>query len=217
MNRCIIWGGTGQAKVLRPVLEQQGFTVVAMFDNREVPSPFRDIPLLGDWSAFKRQKTEFAGAGFIVAIGGANGGARARISRDIESCGLVPLTAIHERAFVGQTARLGAGCQILAMAAVCEGARLGDYTIVNTNASVDHDCEVGNGAHIMPGATVAGEVVIGDFVTIGSNATVLPRVRIGARATVGAGAVVTRDVPADTVVVGAPARARPETDAGAAS
>ena len=42
--------------------------------------------------------------------------------------------------------------------------------------------------------------------TVGAGAVVLPGVTIGERAMVGAGAVVTKDVEADTVVVGNPAR-----------
>ena len=41
---------------------------------------------------------------------------------------------------------------------------------------------------------------------VGANATLLPGVVIGENALVGAGSVVTRDVPANAVVVGNPAR-----------
>ncbi|MFD1549580.1 DapH/DapD/GlmU-related protein [Levilactobacillus fuyuanensis] len=41
---------------------------------------------------------------------------------------------------------------------------------------------------------------------IGAGATVLPGVTVGENAIVGAGAVVTKDVPANVVVVGTPAR-----------
>ena len=41
---------------------------------------------------------------------------------------------------------------------------------------------------------------------VGGGAILLPGVRIGQNAVVGAGAVVTRDVPANTVVAGNPAR-----------
>jgi len=47
---------------------------------------------------------------------------------------------------------------------------------------------------------------IGDDVWIGGGAIVLGGVTIGDRAIVGAGSVVTRDVPADAVVAGNPAR-----------
>jgi carbonic anhydrase/acetyltransferase-like protein (isoleucine patch superfamily) len=49
-------------------------------------------------------------------------------------------------------------------------------------------------------------VVIGDDVWIGQSAIVLKGVTIGPRAIIGAGAVVTRDVAADSVVAGNPAR-----------
>lgn len=52
----------------------------------------------------------------------------------------------------------------------------------------------------------AAPIVIQDNVWLGGGAIVLAGVTIGRNAVVGAGAVVTRDVPADTVVVGNPAR-----------
>ena len=49
------------------------------------------------------------------------------------------------------------------------------------------------------------EVIIEDNVVIGSNATILP-CRVGKNAMVGAGAVVTKDVPANKIVIGNPAK-----------
>lgn len=49
-------------------------------------------------------------------------------------------------------------------------------------------------------------ITIGDDVWIGGGAIICPGVTIGARSIIGAGAVVTRDIPADSVAVGNPAR-----------
>jgi len=49
-------------------------------------------------------------------------------------------------------------------------------------------------------------IVIGRNVWIGSNAIVLPGVTVGDNAVIAAASVVTKDVPADTVVAGSPAR-----------
>lgn len=49
-------------------------------------------------------------------------------------------------------------------------------------------------------------ITIGDDVWIGAGAHVLKGVTIGPRSVIGAGAIVTKDVPADVVVAGNPAR-----------
>ena len=52
----------------------------------------------------------------------------------------------------------------------------------------------------------AKPITIGDNVWLGSGAIVLPGVTIGENTVVGAGSVVTRDLPANVVAVGNPAR-----------
>lgn len=206
----LLWGGTGQAKVLRPIIESEDHSLVMVFDrNPKVEPPFDDVPLISDELELDEFLARYAGGelAFAVAVGGEERGFdRVEIGDALCGHGFEPLALCHERAWVAPSAELGKGCQILAMAAVSEQARLDRFCIVNTNASVDHDCRVGKGVHVMPGATVAGCVEIGDYATIGSNATILPRIRIGAGAIVGAGAVVTGDVPERAVVTGVPAR-----------
>jgi sugar O-acyltransferase (sialic acid O-acetyltransferase NeuD family) len=207
----VLWGGAGQAKVLRPIVEAAGFAVAVVHDrNPDIEPPFADVPLVCGEAALDAWLREHPGraAFFAVAIGGAFGRDRCAVAQHLAARGLAPVAAVHPRAWVADSATLGPGCQILAMAAVSEEARLGRQCIVNTNASVDHECRLGDGVHVMPGATLAGCVEVGDFATIGANATILPRLRIGAGATVGAGAVVTRDVADGATVTGVPARAR---------
>ncbi len=52
----------------------------------------------------------------------------------------------------------------------------------------------------------AKPITIGDNVWLGGGAIVLPGVTIGDNTVVGAGAVVTKDLPADVIAVGNPAR-----------
>ena len=57
------------------------------------------------------------------------------------------------------------------------------------------------GAH-----TRVGEVNIGNNVFIGTKSIILPNVSIGDNVIVGAGSIVTKDIPANSVVCGNPAR-----------
>jgi sugar O-acyltransferase (sialic acid O-acetyltransferase NeuD family) len=204
----VVWGGTGQAKVVGAILAGMGIRPGVVYDcSGEVASPFKGVPIIHDedelfrWVDGRRRDA----IGFVVAIGGDRGRDRLDIADRLAALGLVPLTLVHDSAFVARSATLGEGCQVLAMAAISEDAQLGRQVIVNTNATIDHECRIYDGVHVMPGAVLAGCVEVGARAMIGSNATILPRVRIGAGARVGAGAVVTRDVPSNTTVVGSPA------------
>ena len=55
--------------------------------------------------------------------------------------------------------------------------------------------------------TCPAPIVLGKNVWVGANATILRGVTIGDNAVVAAGAVVTKDIPADTVAGGVPAKA----------
>ncbi len=55
-------------------------------------------------------------------------------------------------------------------------------------------------------STIPKPIVVGDRVWIGANATILPGVTIGENSIIAAGAVVAKDVPADCVAAGVPAR-----------
>ncbi|GGA85064.1 hypothetical protein GCM10011521_24370 [Arenimonas soli] len=212
MKPVLFWGATGQARVLREALHGVA-EVVAVFDLADLPSPFAGVPIHTGEAGYARWASQYrdaAAVGACVAIGGGRGQDRLARQRWLESKGHAPLDVLHPRSFQAGDARIGRGCQLLAMSAVCSGAWLGDAVIVNTHASVDHDCRLGDGVHVGPGARLAGEVVIGDHAFIGTGAVILPRIQVGPGATVGAGAVVTRNVAPGETVVGNPARPLPQ-------
>ncbi len=209
MKDIIFWGATGQARVLREALVSSEFRLVAVFDNRPLPSPFADVPIYLGKDGLASWLAGISASGDIyacAAIGGNRGNERLTVQQWLQKQGIQPLTVIHPRAFVADDAEVGLGSQILAMSAVCTNVKLGDAVIVNTSASVDHDCVIGSGVHIGPGAHLAGEVHVEEHSFIGIGAVVLPRLRIGHGAIIGAGAVVTRDVSPGQTVVGNPAK-----------
>jgi len=205
----IIWGATGQARVVRPILRQMDIELGVLYDrSKDVKNPFKNIQIfyekkqLWRWIDENRDKA----IGFVAAIGGELGADRLAVDEDLSARGLHAVNVIHERAWVADTAKVGRGCQILAMSAVSHEVVIGRQVIINTSASVDHECHLGNGVHIMPGAVLAGCVRVGQCTMIGTNATILPGLRIGANVRIGAGAVVTRDIEDGKTVIGSPAR-----------
>ena len=103
---------------------------------------------------------------------------------------------------------------------------IGERTFINYNLtaldvariSIGADCLIGPNVQLLtpthsldPGPRrakleAAAPITIGDNVWIGGGATILPGVSIGENSVIGAGSVVTRDVPANVVAVGNPAR-----------
>jgi maltose O-acetyltransferase len=88
----------------------------------------------------------------------------------------------------------------------CNEVRIGNHVMIGPGVQIytaahDLQAEARN-----QGWEVAEPIVIEDNVWLGGSAILRPGVRVGRNAVVGAGAVVSRDVPANTVVAGNPAR-----------
>lgn len=84
------------------------------------------------------------------------------------------------------------------------GVVLGDGCLIGHNvvfATLNHDLSPATRNDTRP-----APIVLGKNVWVGSNATILQGVTIGDNAVIGAGAVVNKDVAANTVVGGVPAR-----------
>ncbi len=204
----IFWGGTGQAKVMRPIAEYYGYNLVAVFDDtQELQRPFGDIPIIhGSMFDSWIDHQKYDVLHFVITIGNPHGHVRKKLSDTLKKAGLIPISLIHPSAVVAESAKIGEGVQMHAGAIVGDEAYIGDYCIINTKASIDHETIIGTGVEVAPGATLCGSINIDDYVTVYAGATILPRIRIGKHAVIGAGSLVNKDVPPNAVVAGVPAR-----------
>jgi sugar O-acyltransferase (sialic acid O-acetyltransferase NeuD family) len=207
-RKLVVCGASGHALVVSDIIRLAGkYEVVAFFDNQNEPPPgsaFQGVPLLSNMEQLRELKKQGT-KNCILAFG--HCGARLRLAQDVRAEGFKLVIAVHPAAIVAQDVLIGEGTVIVAGVVINPGCTVGENVIVNTSASVDHECVIEDGAHVGPGAHLGGKVRVGRAAWVGIGATVRDRVRIGANSIVGAGSVVLRDVPADTVVVGVPAKA----------
>ena len=111
---------------------------------------------------------------------------------------------------IQKNARVGRRCKISSHTFVCEGVTIEDNVFIGHGVTFIND--------MYPRATTpegdlqtekdwrVEKTVVMRGASIGSGSTILANVKIGEDAIVGAGSVVTKDVPANTIVAGNPAR-----------
>src|SRR5512136_68561 len=136
----------------------------------------------------------------------------------IEDCQIGEDTIVRE--FVNlYGCKIGKGCKIAAYVEIQRGVTVGDrckieaFAFIPSGVTIEDEVFVGPHACFtndrVPKAVGEWEVVptlVRKGASIGANATIICGVTIGENALIGAGAVVTKDVPANAVVVGCPAK-----------
>jgi acetyltransferase-like isoleucine patch superfamily enzyme len=128
---------------------------------------------------------------------------------NLYGCEIGDETKIGAFVEVQKNASIGKRCKISSHTFVCEGVSIED------NVFIGHWVMFTNDSY--PRATANGQLqteadwkveptTVKKGASIGSGATILPNLTIGENAIVGAGSVVTRDVAANSIVAGNPAK-----------
>ncbi|HEY7752053.1 MAG TPA: acyltransferase [Ignavibacteriaceae bacterium] len=129
---------------------------------------------------------------------------------NLYGCSIDDSTKIGTFVEIQKNASIGKNCKISSHTFICEGVHISDNVFIGHNVTFINDK--------LPRATTADggmqteadwkvvETFVKKGASVGSSATILCGLTIGENAIVGAGAVVTKDVPANTIVAGVPAK-----------
>jgi acetyltransferase-like isoleucine patch superfamily enzyme len=111
---------------------------------------------------------------------------------------------------VQKNARIGSRCKISSHTFVCEGVTIEDCVFIGHGVMFINDtyprAANPDGALQTEADWKVETTLVKKGASIGSGSTILSKVTIGENAIVGAGSVVTKDVPANVIVAGNPAR-----------
>ena len=129
---------------------------------------------------------------------------------NLYGCEIGDETKIGAFVEIQKNSRVGRCCKISSHTFICEGVEIEDDVFIGHSVTFIND--------VYPRATVAGgrlqteadwkveKTKVCKGASIGSGATILCNLTIGENAIVGAGSVVTKDVPANAIVAGNPAK-----------
>ena len=123
---------------------------------------------------------------------------------------------------IGDDTKIGAFVEIQKNASVGRCCKISSHTFICEGVVIEDDVFIGHGVmfinDVYPRATAAGgglqteadwkveKTRICRGASVGSGATILCNITVGENAIVGAGSVVTKDVPANAIVAGNPAK-----------
>ena len=123
---------------------------------------------------------------------------------------------------IGDDTKIGAFVEIQKNASVGRCCKISSHTFICEGVAIEDDVFIGHGVmfinDVYPRATAVGgglqteadwkveKTRICKGASVGSGATILCNITVGENSIVGAGSVVTKDVPANAIVAGNPAK-----------
>ena len=139
---------------------------------------------------------------------------------DVKSKNIGENTNIWQFCVVFPRAKIGSNCNICAQVLIENEVEIGNTVTIKSGVQIWDGITIEDDVFIGPNATFTNDLfprsknpdwklaktVIKRGASIGANATILAGVTIGENAMIGAGSVVTKDVPANTVWYGNPAK-----------
>jgi len=208
MNKILVVGASGHAKVIIDIIERQNeYKIVGLIDSfKEIGETIYDYQVLGTEKDLPQLIETHNIHGGIIAIG--DNWTRMNIYNDIaaHTKNFNFIKAIHPNAVIGKNVSIGSGTVIMAGVVINSDAKIGKQCIINTKSSVGHDAVLKNFSSVAPGVSIGGDVKIGKCSAISLGANIIERVKIGKHTVIGAGALVNKDIASNKVAYGVPAK-----------
>lgn len=207
-NPVIIFGATGLSRLAMEIFSSHEVVIYGILEDDETlhNTEINDIPVMG--STTDDGYLKFIGKKCEAFIGEETLEKRVEIAKLLkERRKVMPVNAIHNQAFIAQSAELSHGILVNSGATINANAIVGNNVVVHSNATIEYMATVEEMVQIGTGAIIGANAKIGEGTMIGAGAIIASGIKVGKNTQIAQGAVVLRNVEDEAVMVGNPAQA----------
>lgn len=206
MKSVIIGAGT-YGEVYLAYLQEAGIEIVGFLDDSEEMQgkDVRGVPVLGKISLLETLAKTHGVRAVYCPLG--NNRLRVRFLEKARSLGYETPSYVHPSVVISPNVKIGQGVYILLGTTIMPYAEIRDFVMISMGVHLAHHTILNEGTFLSTGVNFGASMVAEKFAYVGISATIMTGVKnLGEDCLVGAGAVVIKDVPANAVVAGVPAK-----------
>jgi len=206
MEKIIVIGGGGHAKVVISILKKINSYVIEGYTDIQNLGPILGVPFIGSDDILGEKKYNDGVGNLALGIGQLKSSKlRIDVINKLQPFNYSFPIIISPNSSINEDVLIEEGSVVMDGVVINSGSKIGKYSIINTNSSIDHDCTIGSYTHIAPGVTLSGGVEIGNHSLIGTGSNIIQYIKITDNTVVGAGSTVVNSALKPGIYIGNPA------------
>ena len=203
----LVFGGGGLGKVALEIFQSNDIVVYGFLDDDQKlhGTSIVEVPVLG--STDDQGYLKLIGKKCQAFIASDDKKLKQKLVSTLNTQRKVmPVNAIHQKAYLSASSAIGHGNLISAGVVVNSHAVLGNHNLLHAGCTIDYGTDIKDYVIVGAGSTIGAEVQIEEGVFIGAGATLVSGISVGANARIGAGSVVVSNIGENETVFGNPAQ-----------
>ena len=203
MKSVIIGAGT-YGEVYLAYLQEAGVDIIGFLDDAPKSNLIRNIPVLGGVDSLPSLKDKYGIEAVYCPLGNNN---RVKFLSLAKELGYKTPSYIHPSVIISPNVIIGDGVYILLGTTIMPFTIINDYVMISMGVHLAHHNILEEGVFLSTGCNFGASIIAHKYAYCGINSTIMTGIKeLGENCLIGAGTVVVKDVEANTVVAGVPAK-----------
>ena len=208
MNKILIIGASGHAKVVIDIIEKEGkYEIFGLIDSfKKKGNIILGYEILGTENNIPSILKNDNIYGGIIAIG--DNWSRKNLYLQIKNIDkhFNFISTIHPNTSIGKNVTIGSGTVLMPGSIITSNCIVDDFCIINTAATLGHDSVMSAFSSLAPGVHVGGNCNIGECTAISMGTSIIENISIGEHSVIGASSLVINNINSYKTVYGIPAK-----------